>query len=192
MDDQTFPQRTASVAAFHAWFAPLFGPKDMQRRSAQYQCGLLIIHAEQRNVENIAGIAGGASPRALQRLLTDAPWSHPLVIAALQSFLDPRRTDPHGVRVVDDASCARQRRRLVAVARQNSNTPGSVGNRQISVGCCRHMLVDMRLSPPQAWIGARQRRAAASAPPTVTCQSAPDLAPALRMRRPRLNVSLSY
>ena len=81
---------------FHAHFAPLFGRREAQRRSEQYLRGLLVQHADRRNAENIAEAIPNASPRSLQRFLTEAPV-HRSFITALQRFLGPRLGSAEGV-----------------------------------------------------------------------------------------------
>jgi SRSO17 transposase len=191
MDDQDFDRVAATFATFHAQFAPLFGRVESQRHSEQYLRGLLVKHDERRNAENLAEAIGGVTPRALQRLLTNAPWQHEPVIAALQAFLGPRLDAPDGVWVVDDTGFAKQGTKSVGVARQYSGTLGKVGNCQIGVGLSYagargHALVDMRLYLPHCWTDDRARCQAAGVPATVSYQAKPDLALAmLRAARQR-------
>jgi hypothetical protein len=83
MDQEEFDRVAASFAAFHAHFASLFGRKEAQRRSEQYVRGLLVHQTDRRNAENVAETIAGATPRALQRLLTAAPWPTEPVIERL-------------------------------------------------------------------------------------------------------------
>src|SRR5918912_232135 len=130
MDDQDFDRVAATFATFHAQFAPLFGRVESQRHSEQYLRGLLVKHDERRNAENLAEAIGGVTPRALQRLLTNAPWQHEPVIAALQAFLGPRLDAPDGVWVVDDTGFAKQGTKSVGVAaRAAARTLGHGGRR---------------------------------------------------------------
>jgi SRSO17 transposase len=69
-----------SFTAFHAHFAPLFGRSETRLRSEQYLRGLLLQRADRRNAENIAEAVDGATPRALQRFLTEAPWQHRSIV----------------------------------------------------------------------------------------------------------------
>jgi SRSO17 transposase len=180
MDQAAFDQIHASFTAFHAHFAPLFGRKEVQQHSERYLRGLLVQHAERRNAENLAEAVGGVNPRALQRLLTNAPWKHEPVIDALQAFLRPRLNDPVGVWIIDDTGFAKQGRKSVGVARQYSGTLGKVGNCQIGVGLTYasprgHTLVDMRLYLPQSWTEDPERSRAAGVPKGVAYQSKPEL-----------------
>src|SRR5689334_16593905 len=143
-----------SFTSFHAHFAPLFGRAEAQRRSEQYLRGLLVQHADRRNAENIAEAIAGASPRALQRFLTQAPWSHRPLITALQQLLGPRLNSPDGVFIFDETAAAKQGTHSVGVARQYSGTLGKVGNCQVAVFLAYasprgHALVDGELYLPQ-------------------------------------------
>lgn len=116
-------------------------------------------------------------PRAVQRRLTDAPWDHAPVIAALPAFLGSRLADPAEVWVVDDAGFANQERHAVGVARRERGALGTVGNCQICVGLSAmgrrgHALVGVR-----------------GVPATVTCQSKTDIVRAmLRDAQPRAHL----
>src|SRR3954452_1886100 len=86
MDATVFADAAAAFATFQAHFAPLFGRKEARARGEQYLRGLLVQRADRRNAENVAEAIAGASPRTLQRLLTEAPWAHEPVLAALQAY----------------------------------------------------------------------------------------------------------
>src|SRR5438477_12396099 len=86
-----------------------------------------------RIAENIAEAVQGATPRALQRFLTEATWQHLPVIQALHQFLGPRLSSPDGVFIFDESDAAKQGKHSVGVARQYSGTLGKVGNCQIGV-----------------------------------------------------------
>ena len=198
MDQAAFDRVADSFTTFHAHFAPLFGRKEVQQHSERYLRGLLVQHAERRNAENLAEAVGGVNPRALQRLLTDAPWQHESVIDALHAFLGPRLNDPEGVWIVDDTGFAKQGCKSVGVARQYSGTLGKVGNCQIGVGLTYasphgHTLVDMRLYLPQVWTDDPARCRAAGVPADVVYQSKPDLAIAmLRAARRRGHLTAGW
>ena len=118
MDQSAFDRVTDSFAAFHAEFAPLFGRKDTQRRSEQYLRGLLVQQTDRRNAENMAETIAGATPRTLQRLLTEAPWPTEPVIERLQAYIGARLNEPSGVFVIDESGFPKQGKHSVGVARQ--------------------------------------------------------------------------
>src|SRR6266550_25772 len=133
MNQVEFERVAASFAAFHMEFAPLFGRKEAQRRSEQYLRGLLVQQTDRRNAENLAETVGEATPRALQRLLTDAPWATSPVINALQAYLAPRLNVDDGVFVLDETGFPKKGTKSVGVARQYGGTLGKVGNCQLGV-----------------------------------------------------------
>ena len=176
-----------SFTSFHAHFAPLFGRREAQRRSEQYLRGLLVQHADRRNAENIAEAIPNATARPLQRFLTEAPWPHRPVLAALQRFLGPRLSSPEGVFIFDETAAAKQGTHSVGVARQYSGTLGKVGNCQVGVFLAYasprgHALLDGDLYLPQQWIDDPERRKAAAVPAATTMQTKGDLAGALLER----------
>lgn len=176
-----------SFTIFHDQFAPLFGRSEAKQRSEQYLRGLLVQHAERRNAENIAEVAPGATARALQRFLTDAPWQHRPVISALHSFLGPRLSSPDGVFIFDETAAKKQGKHSVGVARQYSGTLGKVGNCQVGVYLAYassrgHALLDGDLYLPQEWIADAKRRQRAGVPQSVELQTKGELALALLAR----------
>src|SRR5918997_1113041 len=90
MDTATFERVADDFAAFHQHFAPYFGRSEARRRSEQYLRSLLLQHADRRNAENLAEALPGATPRALQRFLTEGPGATAPIIDALQQYLAPR------------------------------------------------------------------------------------------------------
>ncbi len=177
----------ASFTTFHAQFARFFGRREARERSEQYLRALLVQHADRRNAENLAEAVDGATPRVLQRFLTEAPWAHRPVLAALQGFLGPRLSSPDGVFIVDETGAAKQGTHSVGVARQYSGTLGRVDNCQVGVylayaSARGHALLDGDLYLPQEWTDDPKRCAAAGVPPTQTLQTKPALALALLKR----------
>jgi SRSO17 transposase len=176
MEREAFERVAASFAAFHQEFAPLFGRKEAQRRSEQYLRGLLVQQTDRRNAENVAETIAGATPRALQRLLTEAPWPTAPVLDQLQGYLGPRLNTPEGVFVLDESGFPKQGKHSVGVARQYCGTLGKVGNCQLGVflayaSARGHALVDLRLFLPQAWTDDPARCQAAGVPEGVGYQS---------------------
>lgn len=180
MDEGSFDRVAYTLRAFHQYFAPLFGRPEARQRSAQYLRGLLVQQTDRRNAENLAEAVEGATPRALQRFLSDSPWAHQPVLDALQRYLGERllpRTPAEGrvtdgVWLVDDTGFAKQGTHSVGVARQYSGTLGKVGNCQLGVflgyATARgHTLVDSRLYLPRAWLDDPARCRAAGVPDDV-------------------------
>ena len=94
MDLAAFERVATTFAAFHAQFAPLFGRDETQGHSEQYLRGLFVQHADRRNAENLAEAIAGASPRALQRFVTDSPWEDARVLTRLQRVVGAHLSAP--------------------------------------------------------------------------------------------------
>src|SRR5919202_4075351 len=180
MDQAEFDRVADTFAAFHQHFSPFFGRTEAQRRSEQYLRGLLVQHAERRNAENLAEAIPGATPRALQRFLTEAPWSTDPVITALQRYLAPRLSTPEGVFVIDESGFPKQGSHSVGVAPQYCGTLGKVANCQMGVflayvSPCGHALIDARLFLPRVWTDDPERCEQAGEPKNVTYASKAEL-----------------
>ena len=194
MDSATFDRVAEHFAAFHQHFSPFFGRKEAQRRSEQYLRGLLVQHADRRNAENLAEAIPGATPRALQRFLTEAPWSTTPVITALQQYLAPRLAAPDGVFVIDESGFPKQGKHSVGVAPQYCGALGKAANCQMGVflayvSARGHALIDARLFLPQVWTDDPERCTRAGVPQQVTYASKADLGRAL-LRQARLRGQL--
>jgi SRSO17 transposase len=184
MDAGEFDRVADRFAAFIRRYAPLFGTWASQDRGEQYLRGLLLGGAERRNAENLAEQVDGATPRALQRFLTEAPWSTERVVDRLQQDVAVELESPDAVFVVDETGFAKQGTKSVGVQRQYSGTLGKVANCQVGVfvGYASERgqaLVDARLYLPEGWTDAPARGAAAGVPAEVGFQTKPELALAL-------------
>jgi SRSO17 transposase len=184
MELAEFERLTDDFRRFSQRYGPLFGGWAAQDRGEQYLRGLLVGGAERRNAENLAEQVAGATPRALQRFLSEAPWSVERVIERLQQDVAALLESPDGVWVVDETGFAKQGTRSVGVARQYSGTLGKVGNCQIGVflgyaSARGQALVDARLYLPERWTDDRARCRVAGVPDAVPFQTKPELALAL-------------
>ena len=152
----------------HAYFASAFGRKQWRERSGQYLQGLLVQSQERRNAENLSETVA-ASPRVLQRFLTEARWDDDGVIGRLQEYLGPRLDHAQGVWVLDGSDFPKQGVKSVGVARQYCGALGKIANCQAGVllahvGPRGRALVDKRLYLPQEWTSDDDRCAAAGVP----------------------------
>ena len=184
MNLEEFERVAASFAAFHQEFAPLFGRTEARTHSEQYLRGLLVQQTDRRNAENLAEAIDGATPRALQRFLTEATWSDQAVTSRLQAYVGRRLGGALKVAIVDDTGFAKQGRKSVGVARQYSGTLGKVANCQVGVFLAwaseqGHALVDKALYLPREWTEDRDRCRAAGVPETITYRSKAELALAM-------------
>lgn len=180
MEQVEFERIAASFAAFHQEFASLFGRKEAQQRSEQYLRGLLVQQTDRRNAENISEAVDGATPRSLQRFLTESPWSDEPVIDQLQAYVGQLLNSSEGVFVLDETGFPKKGKKSVGVARQYCGTLGKVANCQLGVFVAYvseqgHALVDKRLYLPREWTDDPDRRRAAGVPETVGYQSIAEL-----------------
>src|SRR5712692_2487388 len=179
-----FDRVASTFTAFHQEFAPLFGRTEARQRSEQYLRGLLVQQTDRRNAENVAETIEGATPRALQRLLSEAPWETEPVIDRLQQYLGPRLSPAEGVFVLDETGFPKKGTKSVGVARQYCGTLGKVGNCQLGVflayvAARGHALIDARLYLPREWTADPTRGQAAGVPADLTYQSKAELALAM-------------
>ena len=180
MDPALFADARWQLAAFHRRFASLFGRPEARRRGEQYLRGLVVQQTDRRNAENVAEAIAGATPRALQRFLTEAPWEAEPVVAALQAYVAERLTAPDGVFVLDETGFPKQGTKSVGVARQYCGALGKIANCQVGVFVAYTSLrgtalVDHRLYLPERWTSDRDRRTAAGVPEAVGFQTKADL-----------------
>ena len=191
MDPAEFERLIEEFRRFVRRYGPLFGGWAAQDRGEQYLHGLLLGRAERRNAENLAEVVEGATPRALQRFLTEAPWRVDRVTERLQEDVATLLESPDGAWVVDETGFTKQGTKSVGVARQYSGTLGKVGNCQVGVflGYASERgqaLVDSRLYLPERWTEDRERCRAAGVPARMPFQTKPELALAmLRAARER-------
>jgi SRSO17 transposase len=181
MEAAEFACLTEEFQRFARRYGPLFGGWAAQDRGEQYLQGLLQGRAERRNAENLAEQVEGATPRALQRFLTEAPWSVDRVTERLQEDTATLLERADGVWVVDETGFVKQGTKSVGVARQYSGTMGKVGNCQVGVflgyaSARGQALVDSRLYLPERWTNDRARCRAAGVPDSVPFQTKPELA----------------
>lgn len=187
MDMESLSRLSETFEEFHAHFAPPFGRKQWRERSRDYLQALLVQNQERCNAENLSEVVG-ASPRVLQRFLSEAHWDDDAVTAALQAYLAPRLSHPQAVWAVDESGIVKQGKRSVGVAPQYCGAVGKVANCQMGVflahiGSRGRAIVDKRLYLPKEWIGDPQRCKAAGVPEeTCTYQSKAELALGLLTR----------
>jgi SRSO17 transposase len=169
MDLQEFARIEQTFREFHSDFAPAFGRKQWRERSRDYLQALLVQSAERGNAENLAEAVAGASPRVLQRFLTEARWDAQAVTRRLQQALAPRLAHPDAVWAVDESSFPKQGKKSVGVARQYCAALGKRANCQVGVFLAYvsprgRALVDKGLYLPREWTDDPSRCAAAGVP----------------------------
>jgi SRSO17 transposase len=189
MDAAELDRLADRFATLSRRYGPLFGSWGGWERGEQYLRGLLVGGDDRRNAENLAEHVDGATARALQRFLSEAPWSADRVIASIQEDVAPLLEEPDAVLVVDETGFAKQGTKSVGVARQYSGTLGKVGNCQIGVflgyaSSRGHALIDARLYLPEEWTDDPDRCRAAGVPDEVGFATKPAQALAM-VRRAR-------
>jgi len=168
-----------SLDLFHRRFAPLFGRREAQRLS-QYYLRRLLTHNMRHPGPETETVAD-ASPRAVQRFLSDSPWPTEPVIDALQRELGQWLNAPDGSYVVGEIGFPKQGAHSVGVAHQPCGPHGRVGNCQIGIFLAYassrgHALIDARLYLPEPWVADSDRRRHAGVPPDLIHRSRPELA----------------
>ena len=168
MDAADLERAYEAFQEFHAYFASAFRRKQWRERSGQYLQGLLVQSQERRNAENLSETVA-ASPRVLQRFLTEAHWDDDAVVGRLQEYLGPRLADPQGVWVLDGSDFPKQGVKSVGVVRQYCGRLGKVANCQAGmflayVSPLGRALVDKRLYLPAGWTADDARCRAAGVP----------------------------
>ncbi len=181
MDPAELDRLADRFAALTRRYGPLFGSWGGWERGEQYLRGLLVGGDDRRNAENLAEHVDGATPRALQRFLSEAPWSADRVIERIQEDVASLLEEPDAVFVVDETGFTKQGTKSVGVARQYSGTLGKVGNCQIGVllgyaSARGHALVDARLYLPETWTDDPDRCRAAGVPDEIGFATKPVLA----------------
>ena len=181
MNTQDFERVTDAFAQFHAFFAPTFGRKQWRERSQEYLHALLVQAQERKNAENLAETVS-ASPRVLQRFLTEAGWDDEAVVQQLHRYLGLRLDDPEAVFVVDESGFPKQGKKSVGVARQYCGTLGKIASCQIGVFLAYvsphgRALIDKALYLPEAWVHDPRRCEQAGVPQqSQVYQTKPQLA----------------
>jgi len=94
---------------------------------------LVVQQTDRRNAENLSEAVPGATPRAVQRFLTEAPWDAAAVVDDLQASVAERLSAPDAVFVLDETGFPKQGTKLVGVARPSCGTLGKFGNCQVGV-----------------------------------------------------------
>ena len=168
MDAAVLERAYEAFQEFHGYFAPVFGRKEARENSSHYLQALLVQSEERRNAENLSETVP-ASPRALQRFLSESPWDDDAVIGRLQEYLSSRLKDSQGVWVLDGSDFPKQGMKSVGVVRQHCGALGKIASCQAGVflahvGPRGRALVDKRLYLPEEWTGDGERCATAGVP----------------------------
>ena len=187
------------LSVWHHRFAPWFGRLEAQTHAEIYIKGLLL-HPGRKSVEPMAltlvpAVANqprsSTEPRAMQRFLTDSPWSSIGVQREVQAVfaeeLAPAADELGVVGVVDESSFVKQGTHSVGVARQHCGRLGKVENCQVGVFVigvtpAGSALLEHQLYLPQEWANDRERREEARVPAEIPFQTKQEIALGLLSR----------
>ena len=146
------------------------GTEASQRNVHLYLVGLLS-HLDRKNAEKIAAFVD-VERLVIQAFIGTAPWEHRPLIQVLVGQVAACLGEPDGIIAFDPSSFPKRGRHSVGVKRQWCSHWGKVDNCQVGVfmGYASrhdHALLDFRLSLPEDWARATQRRAECHVPPEV-------------------------
>jgi SRSO17 transposase len=177
------------LAAYHAYFAPLFTRYEQRAWAEVYLRGLLTADVPRKNVEAMALRLFGAGPeaaktvRALQQFVGEGGWDDAAVLAAHRRLVDETLGEADGVLIIDGSDFPKQGTHSAGVARQWCGHTGKKDNCQAGVflgyaSRTGYTLLDRRLYLPACWFTPeyRGRWEACRIPPDTPFQTKPELA----------------
>jgi SRSO17 transposase len=150
------------LAAYHAYFAPLFTRYEQRAWAQVYLRGLLTADVPRKNVEAMALRLFGAGPdaartvRALQQFVGGGGWDDAAILAAQRRLVDTSLGEDDGVLIIDGSDFPKQGSHSAGVARQWCGHSGKKDNCQAGVflGYASrkgYTLLDRRLYLPASW-----------------------------------------
>src|SRR5215468_12519100 len=124
-----------------------------------------------KNAEAIATFVD-VERQVIQDFIGTAPWDHRPLVTVLVGQVADRLGEPDGILAFDPSSFPKRGTHSVGVKRQWCGHRGKVDNCQVGVfmgyvSDDEHVLLDFRLSLPEAWTRDEQRRHACHVPPEV-------------------------
>ncbi len=177
------------LAAYHAYFAPLFARREQRAWAAVYLRGLLTADVPRKNVEALAlrllG-AGADAPRqvrALQQFIGAGAWDDAALLVAHERLVAETLGAADGVLILDGRDVPKRGGHSVGVAAQWCGATGKIDNCQAGVflGYASrqgYTLLDRRLYVPKPWFtdAFAARRRACRLPADHTFQTKAELA----------------
>ncbi len=180
------------VAAYHAYFAPLFARSEQRAWAEAYLRGLLVADVPRKNVEAMAlrlygaGSQAGRTVRALQQFIGAGSWDDDTILAAHQRLVDQTLGEDDGVLIVDGSDIPKRGDHSAGAARQWCGATGKPDVCQAGVflgyaSRTGYTLLDRRLYLPRPWFAAdhRARWRACAIPAAVPFRRKADLAVAM-------------
>ncbi len=150
------------LAAYHAYFAPLFKRYEQRAWAGVYLRGLLTADVPRKNIEAMAlrlfgaGADAARTVRALQQFVGEGGWDDDALLAAHQRLVDQTLGEDEGVLLIDGSDFPKQGTHSAGVARQWCGASGKKDNCQAGVflgyaGRKGYTLLDRRLYLPAGW-----------------------------------------
>jgi SRSO17 transposase len=163
-----------------------FARVEPRRRVASFVCGLLA-GLPRVNCQTIAGHAGEAGPRGMQRLLSAAVWDDAGVRDDLRGYVLEHFADPGAVLVVDETGDLKKGTATVGAQRQYTGTAGRTENAQVAVylayaAPAGTAFTGRALYLPRSWTSDPARCRAAGVPGNAAFATKPVLAKAMITR----------
>jgi SRSO17 transposase len=143
--------------------------KDSSPHAKAYLSGLLG-KQQRKNIGQIEEDVAESNYQAMQQLVSDSPWDHHAVMAAVAAQADGMIGGHRDSALyVDESGFAKKGTHSVGVQRQYCGRLGKIENCQVGVFAClschdRSALVDFRLFLPEQWARDEERCAKAKVP----------------------------
>jgi SRSO17 transposase len=148
--------------------------KDSSPHAKAYLSGLLG-KQQRKNIGQIEEDVAESNYQAMQQLVSDSPWEHHAVMAAVAEQADGMIGGHRDSALyIDESGFAKKGTHSVGVQRQYCGRLGKIENCQVGVFAClschdRSALVDFRLFLPEQWAQDAERCAKAKVPEAERC-----------------------
>jgi SRSO17 transposase len=148
--------------------------KDSSPHAKAYLSGLLG-KQQRKNIGQIEEDVAESNYQAMQQLVSDSPWDHHAVMAAVAGQADGMIGGHRDSALyIDESGFAKKGTHSVGVQRQYCGRLGKIENCQVGVFAClschdRSALVDFRLFLPEQWARDEERCAKAKVPEAERC-----------------------
>jgi SRSO17 transposase len=148
--------------------------KDSSPHAKAYLSGLLG-KQQRKNIGQIEEDVAESNYQAMQQLVSDSPWDHHAVMAAVAEQADGMIGGHRDSALyIDESGFAKKGTHSVGVQRQYCGRLGKIENCQVGVFTClschdRSALVDFRLFLPEQWARDEERCAKAKVPEAERC-----------------------
>ncbi len=170
------------LKGFHEQFSDCFQRSESRDHFLKYMAGQFS-PLERKSIEPIALAVKDGNVRAMQRFVSDAPWSENKMIAKYRSLVNYDLGSPDGALIFDESGFVKKGADSIGVAKQYCGTIGKVENCQVGVFAGYvsehgYALVDKRLFIPEKWFSDdySDRREKCKLPEDIVFKTKPQLA----------------